>query len=353
MLAFLPRIKKYDKFLFCLATIYPLALFFLFNANKAQKYIDSIGIQALIYVMLAWGLSIIVGSAGLFSLNYVVAYAVGAYAYVILGNNYGFSPWLLLPMSAILSGACGLVLGLPSLKFRGDYLAIATFIISEIVHNILIRWKPLTNGKAGLYIADRLMYLGADLKGTLRFFRYPSSIVFYKIFMYYVVLFLCVLSAWIILRLRRTSMGNAWRTIKDNQRAFSSFNTTIIFSKLSAFSFGCMFAGVAGGLLAASRGYVSPDMFKMSENIALISIVILGGMTSLSHIAWVALIMISGMELLCGVNFYYFNSFLKFDCSFNMRHSILMIVSLFFVILLRSYSLIKLRYPSPFLDLKK
>ncbi|AKK20426.1 branched-chain amino acid ABC transporter permease [Candidatus Liberibacter africanus] len=353
MLKFFSKLNKYDKLLCILAMVYPIALMFFFGANKAQRYIDNMGIQILIYVMLAWGLSIVVGSAGLFSLNCVVSYAVGAYSYVILGKYYDISPWLLVPLSSIISGAFGIVLGLPSLKFRGDYLAIATLVMSEVFQNILIHWKSITNGKMGLYVSDHLVFFGVNLRSCTNFFRYPSSLFIYKTFMYYVLLILCFLLAWTILWLRRTFIGNAWRTIRDNQRAFLSFNTTIIFAKLSAFAVSSMFAGIAGSFFAASQKIISPDMFKFSENIIIISLVFLGGMTSLSKISKAAIIVVGGIEFFCGFDFYYLNSLLKFDCSFNTRHTVLMIVSLFLVIVLRSHSLLRLRHPSPFVDLKK
>ncbi|WP_181577782.1 ABC transporter permease subunit [Candidatus Liberibacter asiaticus] len=344
------RLNKYDKILCLLAVVYPLLLFLFLGATKSQKYIDSMGIQILIYVMFAWGLSIVVGSLELLSLNCVIAYAIGAYSYVILGSRYGLSIWLLIPVSAMISGACGMIMGLPSLKFRGDYLAIATLIMSEIFQNILIKWKPITNGKAGIYVADRLYFLGTTVRSLIRFFRFPSSFVIYEIFMYYVLLGMCFLSASIILWLRRTAISNAWRTIRDNQKAFFSLNTTIIFAKLSAFAVSSAFIGMAGAFFAASRDRISPDMFKFSENIIVISIVILGGMTSLSKIAKATAILIGVVELCCGMNFYYFNSLLKFDCSFNMRHTTLMVIALFLVILMRSHSLLRLRTPSNFLE---
>ncbi|WP_333948284.1 branched-chain amino acid ABC transporter permease [Candidatus Liberibacter brunswickensis] len=338
-----------------MAAIYPIVIFSFFGASKAQYYIGNIGIRILIYVIMAWGLSIVVGSLALLSLNSVIAYAVGAYSYVILGRFYGISPILLVPLSAIISGIIGIVLALPSLRFRGDYLAILTLIMSAVFHDILIKWKAVTNGKVGLYVSDSILFLGVDLKSLVGFFRYNPSGVFYKIFMYYVLLLVCFFSVWIILWLRRKSISNAWRTIRDNQKAFFSFNSAIIFAKLSAFAVSSMFAGIAGAFLVASGStrIVSPDMFKMSESITVLSLVILGGMTSLSKIARTVIIIVGGIEIFCGSKLYYLNSFLKFDCSFSSRSTALMIASLFLVILLKSHSLLKLRNPSPFTDLRK
>ncbi|MBL0849361.1 MAG: branched-chain amino acid ABC transporter permease [Candidatus Liberibacter ctenarytainae] len=356
MSSFVSKSRIFDKTflrIWCgLFAVYPLILLFIFGVKQSQRYIDVIGIQILLYVMLAWGLSILVGSAGLLSLNYVVAYAVGAYSYAFLGVYYSFSPWLLLPMSAIIAGISGVVLGLPSLKFRGDYLALTTLIMTEIFHMVLTRWTFATNGKYGTYISQKLVFLGVNLKSFLRFFHLPSASVYYSIFMYYVLFGLCLLLAWIIVRLRYTSIGNAWKTIRDNQKAFSSFNTTIIFAKLSAFAISSMIAGICGALLVASRGSISPSLFTWRESIIVLSLVILGGMKSLPKIAGSVAIIIGGIEILCQSKI--FISFMALSgCSWNIRHRILLDVAVFLVILLRSYSFNNLRHPSPFLDAKK
>ncbi|MBY7649817.1 MAG: branched-chain amino acid ABC transporter permease [Candidatus Liberibacter europaeus] len=355
MSKFLPRVKIPQKMLlkifYFVFAIYPIAILFFFGVSKSQRYIDGIGIQILIYIILAWGLSIVVGSAGLLSLNYIIAYAVGAYSYAILGSYYYFSPWLLLLISALISGMCGVILCIPSLRFRGDFLAIITLIMNEIFQMLIIRWKKWTNGNIGIDVSERLMFLGVDLEGMIRYFRLPVSMVYYNILLYYLLLCLCLLSAWIIMRLRRSYTGNVWRAIQDNHRAFVNLNRTVVFAKLSAFVISSMFAGVCGALLAALNGYVSPYFFTSSDSIILVAIIILGGMTSLSKIAGVVVFIIGGIEILCISNM--LNPLLRSNPSFHEFRTALLIVLLFLVVLIRSYSLSRLRQPSPFLESKK
>ena len=124
------------------------------------KWVDNFGIQVLIYVMLAWGLNIVVGLAGLLDLGYVAFYAVGAYAYALLGTDFGLSFWILLPTAGIMAAFWGVMLGFPVLRLRGDYLAIVTLAFGEIIRLVLINWREVTNGSAGISGIPKVTFFG-------------------------------------------------------------------------------------------------------------------------------------------------------------------------------------------------
>ena len=158
---------------------YPLIIFFAFGSSGGQKWIDNFGVQILIYVMLGWGLNIVVGLAGLLDLGYVAFYAVGAYSYALLAKTFGLSFWLLLPLAGILSSFWGILLGFPVLRLRGDYLAIVTLAFGEIIRLVLINWVALTNGYAGIISIPRPTFFGipfnADDDGFAAVFGLPNS----------------------------------------------------------------------------------------------------------------------------------------------------------------------------------
>ena len=161
------------------------------------KWIDNFGIQILIYIMLGWGLNIVVGLAGLLDLGYVAFYAVGAYSYALLAKSFGFSFWILLPLSGILAAFWGILLGFPVLRLRGDYLAIVTLAFGEIIRLVLINWVDLTNGYAGISGIPRPTFFGipfnANEDGFAAVFGLEFSPIYRTIFLYYVIL--CLVAA--------------------------------------------------------------------------------------------------------------------------------------------------------------
>ena len=142
--------KWFTPFAIGFVIAYPAIVLATAGFGRAVKWIDNFGIQILIYVMLGWGLNIVVGLAGLLDLGYVAFYAVGAYSYALLAKTFGFSFWILLPLSGILASFWGILLGFPVLRLRGDYLAIVTLAFGEIIRIVLINWVDLTNGYAGI-----------------------------------------------------------------------------------------------------------------------------------------------------------------------------------------------------------
>ena len=209
----------------------------------ALKWIDNFGIQILIYVMLGWGLNIVVGLAGLLDLGYVAFYAVGAYSYALLAKNFGFSFWLLLPLSGILAAFWGILLGFPVLRLRGDYLAIVTLAFGEIIRLVLINWVDLTNGYAGITGIPRPTLLRHSVQRRATTASPPCSGSNSRrstasIFLYYVILALALLTAFVTVRLRRLPVGRAWEALREDEIACRSLGINTTNTKLTAFAHG-------------------------------------------------------------------------------------------------------------------
>lgn len=292
-------------FLLC----YPFLAMLIFGRQGSLKYVDNFGIQILIYVMLAWGLNIVVGLAGLLDLGYVAFYAVGAYSYALLSANFGFSFWLLLPMAGILAGFWGIILGFPVLRLRGDYLAIVTLAFGEIIRLVLINWTDVTRGTFGISGIAKASFFGIwsfDIGAANNFNKawgLPSSSVYYKIFLFYVILALCLITAYVTIRLRRMPIGRAWEALREDEIACRSLGINTVTTKLTAFATGAMFGGFAGSFFAARQGFVSPESFVFLESAVILAIVVLGGMGSLTGIAIAAVVMVGGTELLREMEF--------------------------------------------------
>lgn len=289
--------------------LYPPVAVWLNGVQGSLKYVDNFGIQILIYVMLAWGLNIVVGLAGLLDLGYVAFYAVGAYSYAILSDTFGFSFWLLLPIAGILAAFWGIILGFPVLRLRGDYLAIVTLAFGEIIRLVLMNWTEVTGGTAGISgIAKASVFgiysfdLGAD-NNLAKVFNLPMSSAYYKIFLFYVILLLCMLTAYVTIKLRRMPIGRAWEALREDEIACRSLGIDTVKTKLTAFAIGAMFGGFAGSFFAARQGFVSPESFVFLESAVILAIVVLGGMGSLTGIAVAAILMIGGTELLREMEF--------------------------------------------------
>ncbi len=292
-------------FLLC----YPFLAMLIFGRQGSLKYVDNFGIQILIYVMLAWGLNIVVGLAGLLDLGYVAFYAVGAYSYALLSANFGFSFWLLLPMAGILAGFWGIILGFPVLRLRGDYLAIVTLAFGEIIRLVLINWTDVTRGTFGISGIAKASFFGIwsfDVGAANNFnmaWGLPSSSVYYKMFLFYVILALCLITAYVTIRLRRMPIGRAWEALREDEIACRSLGINTVTTKLTAFATGAMFGGFAGSFFAARQGFVSPESFVFLESAVILAIVVLGGMGSLTGIAIAAVVMVGGTELLREMEF--------------------------------------------------
>ncbi len=288
------------------AVVYPV-LIMLFVPSGALKWIDNFGIQILIYVMLGWGLNIVVGLAGLLDLGYVAFYAVGSYSYALLAKEFGLSFWILLPLAGCLSAFWGILLGFPVLRLRGDYLAIVTLAFGEIIRLILINWVSFTNGYAGISSIPRPTLFGipfnANDDGFAATFGLEFSPVHRTLFLYYVILALGFLTAYVTIRLRQLPVGRAWEALREDEIACRSLGINTTNTKLTAFAMGAMFAGFAGSFFAARQGFISPESFTFLESATILSIVVLGGMGSQIGVAVAAVVMIGGTEIMRELDF--------------------------------------------------
>jgi branched-chain amino acid transport system permease protein len=287
--------------------VYPMLVVLAVGFSGAVRWIDNFGIQILIYVMLGWGLNIVVGLAGLLDLGYVAFYAVGAYSYALLAKTFGLSFWILLPLAGTLASFWGVLLGFPVLRLRGDYLAIVTLAFGEIIRLILINWVPVTNGYAGIGSIPRPTLFGipftADDNGFAAVFGLEFSPVYRVVFLYYVILALALVTCFFNVRLRRLPIGRAWEALREDEIACRSLGINTTNTKLTAFAMGAMFAGFAGSFFAARQNFISPESFTFLESATVVAIVVLGGMGSQIGVAIAAVFMIGGTELMRKIDF--------------------------------------------------
>jgi branched-chain amino acid transport system permease protein len=236
---------------------------------------------AILFILLSLGLNIVVGFAGLLDLGYVAFYAVGAYVYALLASphfNLHWPFWAILPLGAAVAALFGILLGAPTLKLRGDYLAIVTLGFGEIIRIFLNNLSTpinITNGPMGIARIDPFRLAGLDFSKTDRFL----DLAFSGPIKYYYLLILVLLAViFINVRLQNSRIGRAWEAIREDEVAARAMgiNTTNI--KLLAFAMGASFGGVAGGMFAAIQGFVSPESFVLVESIMVLSMVVLGGM---------------------------------------------------------------------------
>ena len=281
---------------------FPMVMLTWLGPQGSLKWINNYGIQILIYVMLGWGLNIVVGLAGLLDLGYVAFYAVGAYAYALLSTQFGLSFWICLPLAGILAAFWGVILGFPVLRLRGDYLAIVTLAFGEIIRVVLINWTEFSNGSAGISSIPRVTFFGipftANEDGFAATFGLAFSPIHRTIFLFYLILCLALLTNVVTLRLRRLPVGRAWEALREDEIACRSLGINTVNTKLTAFALGAMFAGFAGSFFAVRQNFVSPESFTFIESATILAIVVLGGMGSQIGVAIAAIVMIGGTEIL-------------------------------------------------------
>ena len=266
-----------------------------------NRYLLGLAIMILTYVMLGWGLNIVVGLAGLLDLGYVAFYAVGAYSYALLAINFGLSFWICLPLAGILASFWGILLGFPVLRLRGDYLAIVTLAFGEIIRLVLLNWQSLTHGPDGISGVPRPSFFGIPFSngdgGFAHTFGLQWSPVHRIVFLYYLILALALLTNLVTIRLRRLPIGRAWEALREDEIACRSLGINTTNTKLTAFAMGAMFAGFAGSFFATSQGFISPESFTFTESAMVLAIVVLGGMGSQIGVAVAAAVMLGGFEL--------------------------------------------------------
>ena len=253
----------------------------------ASRYTVDIATTVLIYVMLGWGLNIVVGLAGLLDLGYVAFYAVGAYSYALLAQNFDWSFWVCLPLAGVFAASAGVLLGFPVLRLRGDYLAIVTLAFGEMVRIVLINWQSFTGGPNGLYNIPRPSFFGAEFASApetgLAFHRLLGidySTLHRVVFLYFLILALALLTNLFTLRIRRLPVGRAWEALREDEIGCRALGISPRNTKLTAFGIGAMFGGFAGAFFATRQGFISPESFTFIESATILAIVVLGGMGS-------------------------------------------------------------------------
>ena len=335
--------------------VFPLATLWLLGPAGSLKWINNYGIQILIYVMLGWGLNIVVGLAGLLDLGYVAFYAVGAYAYALLATTFGLSFWICLPLAGILAAFWGIILGFPVLRLRGDYLAIVTLAFGEIIRMILINWVPVTGGYAGIASIPKVTFFGipfADAPGGFAdTFGIEYSPIHRTIFLFYLILCLALLTNFVTMRLRRLPIGRAWEALREDEIACRSLGINTRNTKLTAFALGALFGGFAGSFFSVRQGFVSPESFTFIESATILAIVVLGGMGSQIGVALAAVVMIGGTEILREMEW----TKQIFGPDFDPAQYRMLIFGMAMVIMmvLRPRGLVSTREPSIFLKEKK
>jgi branched-chain amino acid transport system permease protein len=267
---------KFNRPALIIIAIFTLIFPFIFS-----HYQINIMTTALIYVMLGLGLNIEVGLAGLLDLGYVAFYAVGAYSYALLNYHFGLGFWTLLPVAAILAAFFGILVGLPVLRLRGDYLAIVTLGFAEIIRLILENWNTFSFGPSGISNIPRPGFFGINLSSEQS-----------AIYMYYLLVVFCLLAIFVIRRLKNSRIGRAWNALREDELACQAMGIDKTKTKLTAFALGATWAGIAGVLFAAKTTFINPASFTFLESAMILSIVVLGGMGSIVGVVIAALAII-------------------------------------------------------------
>ena len=270
--------------------------------------------MALLYVLLALGLNIVVGYAGLLDLGYVAFFAVGAYMYALMASPHltttfaAFAAmfpdglhtplWVIIPLGAGLAGLFGVLLGAPTLKLRGDYLAIVTLGFGEIIRvflNNLDHPVNITNGPKGLNQIESIKFFGIDLGDSLRIFGFELfSVSLY----YYLFLALVLFSVLLSHRLELSRIGRAWMAIREDEIAAKAMGINTRNLKLLAFGMGATFGGVSGVMFSSFQGFVSPESFSLMESVMIVAMVVLGGIGHLPGVILGAVLLSALPEVL-------------------------------------------------------
>ncbi len=257
-------------------------------------------ILVLTYVMLGWGLNIVVGLAGLLDLGYVAFYAVGAYSYALLAVNFDLGFWACLPLAGLFAAFFGILLGFPVLRLRGDYLAIVTLGFGEMVRIILLNWYSFTGGPDGITGIPQPSLFGLsfnrrtpeDLESFHQFFGIDYSSIHRLMFLYFLILALALITNAFTMRIRALPIGRAWEALRDDEIACRSLGINPTSTKLTAFAIGAMFAGFAGSFFATRQAFVSPESFVFLESAIILAIVVLGGRGSQIGVVLAAIVLI-------------------------------------------------------------
>ena len=256
---------------------------------------------AMLFTLLSLGLNIVVGYAGLLDLGYIAFYGVGAYTYALLASpqlNIHLPFWIILPIGGLVACIFGVLLGAPTLKLRGDYLAIVTLGFGEIVRiffNNLSQPINITNGPQGISRIDpfRIGSFSFNQSETLAGLQFSAPVK------YYYLLLLVLLAVIVInVRLQDSRIGRAWQAIREDEVAAGAMGINTAHVKLLAFAMGASFGGIAGGIFSAIQGFISPESFVLVESIMVLSMVVLGGMGNIWGVVLGALLLSFVPEIL-------------------------------------------------------
>jgi len=290
--------KKLSWFLLCavLLAVLPFMVGHVLG-NSWVRIVDF----TLLYIMLALGLNIVVGFAGLLDMGFIAFYAVGAYTYALLSSpHFGLHLpfYVSIPLGAIFAACFGLMLGTPVLRLKGDYLAIVTLGFGEIIRifmNNLNAPVNITNGPQGINLIDPIQIGGVSLGESLHVLglTFPSVYLYYYLF-----LVLSVLVVIMGMRLQHSRIGRAWVALREDDIAAASMGINIRNIKLLAFALGALSGGVAGGLFASFQGFVSPESFGLMESIMILAMVVLGGMGHIPGVVLGAIVLTIAPEIL-------------------------------------------------------
>ncbi|MCK5349647.1 MAG: branched-chain amino acid ABC transporter permease, partial [Desulfobacula sp.] len=239
----------------------------------AGRYGTDVAISVLLYICLGLGLNVVVGLAGMLDLGYIAFYGVGAYTYAILNTVYGLGFWVCLPLSGLTACIAGCIVGYPTLRMRGDYLAIVTLGFGEIIRIILNNWMELTNGPNGILGVKPIgIFLPVFENGfTFEHFWMKKLQLFY-----YFALGLAIVAAICVQRLNFSRVGRAWESIREDETAAELMGVNTFIYKLLAYAMGAIFAGLAGAFFAARMRFVSPESFTFLESAMVLCMVVLG-----------------------------------------------------------------------------
>ncbi len=272
----------------------------------AGRGVMDAAIQILIYALLAWGLNITVGLAGQLDLGYVAFYAIGAYAYAIIAQNFDLGFYAALPFAILAAVVAALIIGGPVLRLRGDYFAIVTLGFGEIVRQVVINWQSLTGGSEGITRIPRPSFFGiaeftrrarGDLPAFHDVFGLDFSSSHRIIFVYFLALILAFFVNWLSINLRKLPLGRAWEAQRENEIACQALGMNGLRVKLAAYAIAAGIGAVAGALFAAHTGFVSPEGFNFLQSAIILAIVVLGGMGSQLGILIAAILLIGLPEM--------------------------------------------------------
>ena len=236
----------------------------------SSGYQVNIMINALIYVIIGLGLNIVVGFAGQLVLGYAAFYAVGAYTFGLLHQYFGIGFWTALPIGAVVAGVFGIIVSLPVIRLRGDYLAIVTLGFGEITRLVLQNWVELTNGPGGIDKIPQPGFFGVAMDD-------PSMAKY----VYYITFALALIAFFSLIRLKNSRIGRSWLAVSEDETAAQVMGINNTWAKLSAFALSAVWAGIAGVMFATKTRFINPDSFTFMDSALFLCIVVLGGMGSI------------------------------------------------------------------------